>query len=467
MTMIQRPASRGPALLVWAAAGLLAGLALAAYLSLPQVTAVSPDPAAPDLSPRTAVRLTFSQPMDTASVEAGLYFEPARPGALSWEGRTLAFTPAEAWPEAGTVTVTLAGGRSRLGLPLLGEQRWTFRLRGERLAYLSGEVPNLYVIALSGQAAPQAVTGELYGVYDYDLSPDGRFVYAARRADGGADLRAAGVDGSAPADLLLCPEAACLSPAVSPDGRWAAYERHALLPGAAGAVASGEARIHLLSLDSGQDRPLGDDNPARFPRWGPDGRLSYFDVARQALVVQDLASGAVTYIPNTSGDIGTWSPDGQFIVFAEIFFPPEPTPDPARPEAEHTDRFYSHLLRATIATNDLQDLSGPGVVEDASPVYSPSGEWLAFARRGLGEGQWTPGRQLWLMRADGSQTHALTAEPFLNHSAFRWSPDGRLLAHMRLNAADPSQPAEVWIIQADGSGARRLAQAAYLPEWLP
>jgi len=224
----------------------------------------------------------------------------------------------------------------------------------------------------------------------------------------------------------------------------------------------------VVTLATGADE--GASDPAaetRFPRWGPDGRLSYFDIARQAIVVHDLATDAVTYVPDSSGEMGTWSPDGQFIVYPEIFLPEEPAHDPAAPEEEHTDTFYSHLLRVRIATNATENMSGEGVVEDASPVYSPDGEWLAFARKGLAPGQWTPGRQVWLMRADGSEAQPLTNEPLYHHSAFVWGLDGRTLIYMRNNAATPGLPAEIWTIDVDGSGARQLVEAGYLPEWMP
>jgi len=470
--------ARGPVFFALALGGLLAGLALAAFLSLPRLTAVSPAAGAQNVSSRAPIRLTFNRPMAPASVEAALHFTPEAAGAFAWDAAqaALTFTPREPWPAGGVVTATLAGGRSRGGLPLLGARTWAFTVSGARIAYLAGRPPNLWFAPLAAGAPPQPITAEPLGVYDFDLSPDGlRFVYAALRADGGADLRAInvadplqGVDGSGAADVLLCPGEACVTPAFAPDGRRVAYERHALVASLGDGVGFGAPRVHVLTLATGADEGVSD--PAaetRFPRWGPDGRLSYFDVTRRAIVVHDLATGAVTYVPDSSGEMGTWSPDGQFIVYPEIFLPDEPPPDPARPEAEHTDTFYSQLLRVTIATNATENMSGEGVVEDASPVYSPDGEWLAFARKGLAPGQWTPGRQLWLMRADGSDARPLTNEPLYHHSAFVWSPDGRTLIYMRHNAATPGLPAEIWTVNSDGAGARKLVEGGYLPEWMP
>ena len=134
-----------------------------------------------------------------------------------------------------TITASLDGGKSRGGLPLLGAHTWTFTVSGERIAYLTGAPPNLWFVPLAEGASPQQITTETLGVYDYDLSPDGqRFVYSALRAGGGADLRAIGSDGTGAMDILPCPGEACLTPAYSPDGQRVAYERHALIAGAAG-----------------------------------------------------------------------------------------------------------------------------------------------------------------------------------------------------------------------------------------
>ena len=176
--------------------------------------------------------------------------------------------------------------------------------------------------------------------------------------------------------------------------------------------------------------------------------------------------------------MGTWSPDGNFMVFPEIVMAPEPTPVPTQLQGEGdssaANPFYSYLLRVAIATNDTQNLSGAGVLDDASPVYSPAGDWLAFGRTLQVNNQWTPGRQLWLMRPDGSGAHPLTGDPLYNQSAFTWSPDGALIAYMRFNTSDPGAPAETWLIDVDAAGAagtgpagpRKLVQG-YLPEWLP
>ena len=38
---------------------------------------------------------------------------------------------------------------------------------------------------------------------------------------------------------------------------------------------------------------------------------------------------------------------------------------------------------------------------------------------------------------------------------------------MRSNAVTPGLPAEIWTINSDGTGARKLVEGGYLPQWMP
>src|SRR6266851_3858031 len=104
---------QGAGLATWvllAGTGLLVGLGLALYLSLPRLDATAPRSGAQFVSSRAPVHLSFSRPMDHASVEAALQLSPPRQGAFDWQGQTLTFIPSEPWPLSSTVTVSLNGG---------------------------------------------------------------------------------------------------------------------------------------------------------------------------------------------------------------------------------------------------------------------------------------------------------------------------------------------------------------------
>ena len=103
--------------------GLLLGLAIVAGVSAPRVTGFSPMAETGDVSATTRIAITFTRPMDRASVRSHLTIDPQVAGTYAWEGNTLAFRPSVHWPQGAQVEVRLlSGARSARGLPLLTAQ---------------------------------------------------------------------------------------------------------------------------------------------------------------------------------------------------------------------------------------------------------------------------------------------------------------------------------------------------------
>jgi TolB protein len=92
-------------------------------------------------------------------------------------------------------------------------------------------------------------------------------------------------------------------------------------------------------------------------------------------------------------------------------------------------------------------------------VWSPDGTRIAFTASDAGNSD------VWIVNADGTGAHRLTREPALDLSP-SWSPDGKRIAFVSDRAGTP----QLYLMNADGSGVRRLTfQGNYnqTPAWSP
>lgn len=474
---------RGLPPLVLGLIGYAVGFAAISLLLAPRVVAVRPaaDEAAGAFAPFT---IRFSVPMDEDSVEANLRLSPEVSTSARWEGTTLQLVPAAPWPTGSDVRISLAlGARSQNGLPLLRSYQWRFSTAGLRVLYLqhTAETYEIVVQPLEGEAGHALVESPL-PILEYDVSPSGTFlVYSVGASDTQSDLWYLALDGSAPHKLLNCEGDQCRNPAIAADSRQLAYDRAVLAPSVGGIISAQRPRVWILDLQDGSARPVGDAaHSTRAPVWGPQGWLAYYDGDQETTVVDDLRGGK-TYVPNASGEVGVWTPDGAHLIFPEIRIVDEhlaatptlaivPSTSATPDLGTHSDtieQFYSHLIYVTLATNESTDLSSSPLVEDANVAISPEGDHLAFGRKYLDAEHWSPGRQLWVMNLDGTHVRQLTYAPAFNASSIRWSPDGSLLLFMRFDQTHVSLPPEVWVTTAAGENPRQLAVGGYLPRWLP
>lgn len=457
------------------ALGLLVGLLVVAWIAAPKVTSYAPAPDTLHVPGMAHVTISFNRPMDQASVESRLAVDPAIPGRFTWEGSMLSFAPDQPWPAGGLVTVHLAAGaRSTRSLPSLSSLTWSFKVSTPMVAYLwpAGSPADLYMRSQDGDETVR-LTETAFGVYDYSITPDGAgVVYTTERSDGGTEFHRLDLTTCVNHTVYVCPEGSrCRAGVESPDGAFLAFEQYERVIEAASGAIPGPLAVMLLEVGHGASAvPVSEGHITSMPSWSPQGRLAYYDHDLRAIVIAEVPSegdlAAVRYIPSELGAVGSFSPDGEFMVFPEIIFPEE---GPEGEDEAELVQFYSHVFRAAVFAEVILDLwrASYGLVEDAFPVYSPDGEWIAFARKYLEGGRWTLGRQVWVMRADGSAARQLTDEPTFNHSALAWSPDGSTLLYMRFDESDLTQASEIWLIEANGESARRLAIGGYLPRWIP
>lgn len=456
---------------------LLAGLAFGYLWASPTLEAFFPANQALDIPASTALRITFSRRMQTDSVASNLTFQPTMDGIFTWEGNTLVFTPHRPWPSGSTVQVSLnPGSRADGFLPLTLRRAysWSFTIGSPRLAYLypANGAADIYMLDLQNGAIQQLsdVPGS---VLDFDISPAGREIYFnSDTGTGSTAIYRLDLSTGVTTQLLGCPQALCRYLQVSPQGDLLAYERTSLSTG----DQPGYPQVWLLPVTQnapGERIEIGEPflageagHQTQQPVWSPDGQLAYYDSNLSAFVIQAPAGGNRVEFPSQTGVPGNWSPDGSRYVIPEISLDPLNEPN-LLPELETIPT--SHLISLNPQDGSLQNISQEAHVEDTSPAFSPDGSWLAFARKYLDINLWTPGRQLWLMRPDGSQAQPLTQDPNYNHYDLAWSPLSSQLVYVRFNKDTLIEPPEIWLIDLVSKNTRptRLISGGYAPAWIP
>jgi len=336
--------------------------------------------------------------------------------------------------------------------------------------------------------------------------PADTIVYASGRALSGLDAMGNATNiwienpdgsGATPLTNLTAVNADSTSPAWSPNGSRIAYTSFRVLNGtdAAGATgniwvmnADGSGQTALTKLSATLANSL---NPA----WSPDGSKIIF-TSERALDGSDAIGAAVyiwvmnadgssptplTRLITTNSKNPTWSPDGSKIAFQS-----------ARALDGSDAANTNNVLNIWVINADgsglapLTKLSAP-FADSLNPAWSPDGTRIAFESVGALDGSDAANTNLdsniWVMKADGSSrspattlTAAFIASAVPAHPS--WSPDGSRIVYESerslegSNLPDAFQTLNIWVMNADGSGAAPLTalasgQSCLAPHWSP
>jgi TolB protein len=208
--------------------------------------------------------------------------------------------------------------------------------------------------------------------------------------------------------------------------------------------------IFTMDLGSGKIRhlPVPIPRSVGFPRYSPDGEHLAF-VAASDDGIEDLYIAGqdgsnpriVAASPGEPEGAPAWSPDGSTIAFS----------------SRRDGNWEIYTVRPD--GTELRRLTRDEAF-DAAPVWAPDGSgMIAFAsdRGGVDS-------HLYLMAHDGSGVRRLTFGD--DEGSPDWSPDGRRIVYAGFSSGN----ADIWTIEADGSGARRLTRSEifeYTPRWSP
>lgn len=432
-------------------------------------------PSGATISGRTLIGLTFPTAMKPESVESHLAIAPALAGRWSWDlngtrsDRVVRFIPLQPLAPGVTYRATLARGAEAInGRAVARDTVWSFTIRPPSLLFLRGAqgTPNLWTANADGSGARQ-ITSEQRGVLEYTASPDGaRIAYTMRETQQGTSLWAINLDGTGRARLSPAGDPSIYaSPAWSPAGDVIVYTLRGVVPtggapsisasgGSSQPVMIGTSKLWAVAPDG---RSLGriygrGDEVGFDPIWSPDGvRLAFrgqvSDNNASSVVLSDLSANPFA-LPAGPGSRITWSPDSDRAAF-----------DESVPDATGG---VTNRIRIALVDGGDEVFLGKNAGRESDPAWSPDGNRLAFIRQNPGN----PATDLWVANLDGGGLARLLGGDGLSSEMAAWSPDGTTLAVSRFNTTTGEDRA-IWIVGADGSGARPILPGGERVTWIP
>ena len=168
----------------------------------------------------------------------------------------------------------------------------------------------------------------------------------------------------------------------------------------------------------------------------------------QTVVVLDTETGKFKQaVTDSDSHFLAWAPDGQSLYLKVNTI--------AHPQVLHL-----HL------NGSREPLPITELTYDLAPDWDGTGFIYSFSR-GMGFGS-----EMDIAGSDGSNVKSLKIDPKFYLSFARWSPDGKQVAYIKTpDSQTPFTVGELWVMSADGSIARKLADAdsghGFAPAWSP
>lgn len=218
-----------------------------------------------------------------------------------------------------------------------------------------------------------------------------------------------------------------------------------------------------------------------YPAWSPDGtQIAYITTGQQLAVINRDGSGGATLTPETSDQTPwpsnpAWLPNGNLLVETDgklveigpdgagvaVLAPPRFT-DSYSVSPDGTKVVYRCDMSVSheVCLFNLEGGRSRTLLTAPRPFYSFS--WSPDGSQVLA-GDWTGGQEnveaayedLFTFGADGTGLHALPQPDSEANPA--WSPDGTKVAY--------DARGDLWVMNADGSGPKRLLSAGKQPDW--
>jgi Tol biopolymer transport system component len=445
----------------WIAAGLVLGLAIAGLIRVlvtlggagaPRTSlfVVAEFPAPDASAPGTGrIEVDFSQPARLSSVVDHWSLRPDTPGTFRSDGDRIVFTPNEPFQVGETVRVMIGAGvmsddgafQTQAGLD------WSFTIRQPQVVFLApSQAPHgLWQVAPGDSSARQSLLPAGEDISGFSVAPGGdSLALVIGNSAGGHDLWTLNLNTGERVRRASCGQDDCLNPIWLPDRNHLAYTRVAPV---------GTSTVWVLPLSGGEPtRLLGDsDLQAEDPVWSPDGgKVAFDDLTAQAMRIHDFEYGHDLSFHTLNGLVGSWSPDGTHIVANVLDISQDPP--------------LGKLYVIDAGSGDASPIIVQGLIDFGDPVWSPTGDWIAVSARRPASGL---DRGIWLVRPDGSDLTRVADDPGTILGGPVWDPWGESLLFQGVPSDSLDAAPDVFIWKAGDGEAKKLAQDAFSPAWLP
>jgi len=207
------------------------------------------------------------------------------------------------------------------------------------------------------------------------------------------------------------------------------------------------------------------------PKFSPDGkRIAYLSDANEGtqLWIARVGEGrgrAITDSDETIGDFD-WAPDGTKLVFEKLDPSIRQTDDSPwvitgsqiqRDGEGFAAGRHTHLWVVSASGGKPKALTS-GPYDDATPRWSPKGEWIAFVSNHNADPDDTDDTDIWLVAASGGAPRRLAANPGPDADPV-WSHAGDRIAFVGARAANDYLTTHVMVAPVEGGTACDLTAA--------
>lgn len=349
-----------------------------------------------------------------------------------------------------------------------------------RVAYLYPQdinepVQNVWIAPIDDPAQAQALTDEPMGIYDFDVSDNGRYLAYSMRDEEKRllDLHMLDLQTGRTERLTNCAaeDADCFTPNFHPDSTMLSFMKQSLNRELA-RVRPGVPRIWILDITQRPytQRPLSQNSQliGHSPIWSDDGRkLAFFssDLTNPGILVntfatQDRNEAELVFVPSTHGTVGTLSPNGRQLIYPEI--------------VDRGGAFFSFLRIADLTGEtpeyrDFTDSQAP--VDDLAADWHPSGDVVTIERKYLDDRS-TRGYQLYNVDLESGAVEPLLFDERYSHHFFEWNATGAYLVVQRLqllrddgSTYTTARP-EVWVLDTANNEIIQISDRAGQPRWV-